>query len=30
MDKTFTDAEINAIQDSVRQEVQKKLQVELR
>lgn len=30
MDKTFTDAEINSIQDSVREEVQKKLSVQLR
>ena len=30
MDKTFTDAEINSIQDSVREEVQKRLSVQLR
>ena len=30
MDKTFTDAEINSIQDKVRKEVQETLQVELR
>ena len=30
MDKTFTDAEINGIQDSVRDQVQKRLCVELR
>ncbi|XP_020609679.1 phenylalanine--tRNA ligase, chloroplastic/mitochondrial-like [Orbicella faveolata] len=30
MDKTFTDSEINSIQDSVREEIKKRLLVELR
>ena len=30
MDKTFTDIEINSIQDEVREEIQKRLLVELR
>ena len=30
MDKTFTDSEINSIQESVREEIKKKLLVELR
>ena len=30
MDKTFTDSEINSIQDSVREEIKERLLVELR